>query len=74
MSRREAFSEFLNSPAEWHALMHGVWSGCKARIKRPQEPESKQEKHYWRLGYLLGRGLQVVAVVVVGYLARHGLI
>jgi len=35
---------------EWHALLDGVYCG----VHGSREHEYGQEKHYWRVGWLLG--------------------
>jgi len=35
---------------EWHALLDGVYCG----VHGAREHEYGQEKHYWRVGWLLG--------------------
>jgi len=35
---------------EWHAVVNGVYCG----IQGSREHEYGQEKHYWRVGWLIG--------------------
>jgi len=35
---------------EWHAVVDGLYCGAVER----REHEYLQEKHYWRVGYLVG--------------------
>ena len=41
---------------EWHAVVDGFYCGVRDR-DAPDEEEYDVEKHYWRIGWLLGNGL-----------------
>lgn len=45
--------EFLNSPAEWHAVMNGFYVAFTAK-PTDKSGQNGKEKHYWRFGWLLG--------------------
>jgi len=38
---------------EWHALVDGFYCGVRNRLA-PDEEEYDKEKHYWRIGWLIG--------------------
>jgi len=38
---------------EWHALVEGVY--CGVRDRDEEDSEYTQERHYWRVGWLVGR-------------------
>jgi hypothetical protein len=72
-------SEFLNDPAEWHALGAGFfrrWVASCGRAPRdprsdvPEPPEKHEaEAHYWKAGYVAGDiagTLTQIIVVAVG--------
>jgi hypothetical protein len=38
---------------EWHAAVDGFYCGVRDRLA-PDEEEYGKEKHYWRIGWLIG--------------------
>lgn len=67
MGRVETIKTFANTPEEVHALLHGVYVGVHNDPRRPEEEDSKVERHYWRVGYLAG---QTLRMLMIGYLVR----
>jgi len=69
MSRRELLREFLNDPAEVHAVWHGFYTSVRSLNPKPKYDDSKEEPHYWRLGYLSGNAAQGIAAIAA---AKYG--
>ena len=67
MGRKEVFKTFANKPSEVHALLYGFYVGLHNDPRRPEQKDSKVERHYWRVGYLFG---YLLRVLLVGYLIR----
>lgn len=57
---------FLSYSAEWHAFTHGVYLGFTTRPQRtPEQPDNEdvqKEPHYYRGGYIIGSGLQLLVI------------
>lgn len=62
MGRKKVLQTFANTPAEVHALLHGVYVGVHNDPRRPEEEDSKVERHYWRVGYLFGHLLRLLLI------------
>jgi hypothetical protein len=60
MSRRDVLSEFLDEPKEVHAVFHGFYAAIRSLNPKPKYDDSREEPHYWRLGYLVGKGVQIL--------------
>lgn len=60
---------FLSYAAEWHAFSIGIYDGLKKVPKAPNNRDVEAEPHYYKGGYVMGRLLQVVLLVV---LATYG--
>lgn len=62
---------FLDEPAEWHALSHGVYVGFTSHpLQTPPTPKRedvRRESHYYRGGYVVGSLLQVAILAAVAY-------
>jgi len=73
MKTGKPLDEFLSECDEWHALFFGFcsswkfWKGLR-KEKIPEEAEKTREKeyHYFCLGFLIGRGIQVAIAVICG--------
>jgi len=63
MSRRELLREFLDEPKEVHAVWNGFYTSVRSLNPKPKYDDSKEEPHYWRLGYLLGKAAQGIAAI-----------
>lgn len=59
------FHEFGNSPAEVHALVHGLYRGFFNEERKPETHDSEKERHYFRAGYLLGTLFRILLFVTV---------
>jgi hypothetical protein len=53
---------------EWHAAVNGLYAGARWG-DRPHVYQ--QERHYWRVGYLLGTATRYLLVAVVARWLRR---
>lgn len=67
------WKEFLNSPAEVHAFVIGIYEGFKD-VKfdgidegAKRNPDVKKEPHYAKGGYVLGAFLRILAIILLVY-------
>lgn len=66
----ELTDEFLSECTEWHALMHGIWTGIKnikwAHLPKEARKEVEKEWHYFEagqaIGWLLKIGFSILAL------------
>ena len=60
---KKTLSEFLSDTSEYHALMHGIWTGAKGvrweSLPREARKEIKKEFQYFELGQVIGWLLKI---------------
>lgn len=47
---------------EWHAFVNGFYCGV---VEGSRDHEYEKEKHYWRIGYLIGSASRYVGVLAI---------
>jgi hypothetical protein len=57
-------TEFLDDTSDAHAVWFGYWRGIRKLNPRPQRTESKQEIHYFQIGYVFGTITQAILAAV----------
>jgi hypothetical protein len=68
---REAFDD----PAEWHAFFDGFARSVKShkqRVGNPTTDDAKENPRYHRAGWLVGDGVQILAVAAVVLWRTYG--
>jgi hypothetical protein len=53
-------------PAEIHTIFHGFYNGLSFHAPESELEETEGETHYYRFGYLVGRGAWFGAGIVIG--------
>jgi hypothetical protein len=65
MSRKEILKTAFSQPDEVHAFVHGLYKALITANPKPSHPESIDELHYWRAGYLVGKSVHVLGILVI---------
>ncbi|RLG32919.1 hypothetical protein DRN97_06235 [Methanosarcinales archaeon] len=64
------WAEFLNTHAEVHAFVHGIyaglteWKGIDSETMK--NPDVIKEPHYAKGGYILGTFLKIAIILLIG--------
>lgn len=68
MTRKELIAELLNTPAEVHAAVHGIYAGLTEwkGTELPDDPEILDEPHYYKGGYIVGTIVRWIAIMIAG--------
>ena len=65
---KKLLNEFLSETSEYHALMHGIWTGTKGikwqTLPKEARKEIKREWQYFELGQVLGWVLKIGLVAL----------
>ncbi|OYT64172.1 hypothetical protein B6U67_00790 [Methanosarcinales archaeon ex4484_138] len=67
--RKKLLEEFMNDPAEVHAVMHGIYAGLtewKGTESMIGNPDVQKEPHYFKFGYVVGTLLRWSAIAFFG--------
>lgn len=65
MTRRRVIAEAFNQTDEVHAFVNGAYKALFTANPKPKQPDSVDEVHYWRGGYIVGQAVQVTAALVI---------
>lgn len=65
MSKIDVLKTAFDTPAEVHAFVHGLYKALITANPKPDTPDSLSELHYWRGGYLVGKVIHVLGVLII---------
>lgn len=65
MDRKQLFETLLNTTAEVHAAVHGIYAGMTEwkGAELPDDEDIQAEPHYFKGGYILGTLLRWGALI-----------
>ena len=68
MTRIELIETFLDTPAEVHAAVHGIYAGLTEwkGAELPDDAEVQDEPQYYRGGVIVGTLIRWAAILLIG--------